>query len=116
MKDEICKFVCCSINFNIFWQTKIDFCFTLLTLRCGFIDTEQLVDVDTDVHILSNELSMSNDAGLGLSEHGDSSREIESKSSSLNIVPVKYNSHNNFISKIKFNIYDSKNMKLTLAN
>lgn len=59
----------------------------ILTLRCGLVDAEQLVDVDTDVHILSNELSMSNDAGLGLSEHGDSSREIESKSSSLNIVP-----------------------------
>lgn len=59
----------------------------ILTLRWGFVDTEQLVDVDTDAHILFNELSMSNDAGLGLSEHGDSSREIESRSSSLNIVP-----------------------------
>lgn len=65
--------------------------FLLLTLRCGFVDAEQLVDVDTDVHILSNELSMSNDAGRGLSEHGDSSREIESKSSSLNIVPGERN-------------------------
>lgn len=72
--------------FYYLMESKILF-LKLPTLRCGFVDAEQLVDVDTDVHILSNELSISNDAGLGLSEHGDSSREIESKSSSLNIVP-----------------------------
>lgn len=57
-----------------------------LTFKWGFVGELQLVDVDTDVHI-SNELSISKWAGLGLSEHGDSSRDIESKSSSLIAVP-----------------------------
>lgn len=48
------------------------------------------VCVNTDVHTLfSNGLSLPNDTGLGLSEHGDVSRETVSESSSLNVGPFK---------------------------
>lgn len=43
--------------------------------------------VDTDVH-MSSGLSISSNAGRGLSEQGDCSRDIESKSSSLITVPI----------------------------
>lgn len=45
------------------------------------------VDVMTAVWILSTGLSLPNETGLGLSEHGDASRETLSESSSLNTVP-----------------------------
>lgn len=45
--------------------------------------------MDTDVH-MSSGLSISSSAGRGLSEHGDCSRDIESKSSSLITVPIYF--------------------------
>lgn len=47
------------------------------------------IDVDdiTAVWILSTGLSLPNETGRGLSEHGDASRETLSESSSLNTVP-----------------------------
>lgn len=49
------------------------------------------VDVITAVWILlSTGLSLPNETGRGLSEHGDASRETLSESSSLNTVPEYY--------------------------
>lgn len=50
------------------------------------------VDIDVDVitavwMLLSFGLSLPNETGRGLSEHGDASRDTLSESSSLNIVP-----------------------------
>lgn len=56
------------------------------TFICGFVDDEFRM-VDVDVH-MSNVLSISSIAGRGLSEQGDCSRDIESKSSSLITVPI----------------------------
>lgn len=57
------------------------------TFICGLVDVGfRFVDVETDVHI-SRGFSISSRAGRGLSEHGDCSRDNESKSSSLITVP-----------------------------
>lgn len=77
--------------FAIFLSIKVKWREILITLAWSLIVTLH-ADIDVDVitavwMLLSFGLSLPNETGRGLSEHGDASRETLSESSSLRTVP-----------------------------
>lgn len=68
-------------------RNRFFFSITLAWSAALHVDID--VDVITAVEMLSIGLSLPNETGRGLSEHGDASRETLSESSSLNTVPAK---------------------------